>query len=254
MSRTLIAVHAHPDDEALFTGARLALAAAAGIRTVLICLSDGSLGFDPDGRTPLEEGHDRGATAALRSAELHDAATILGVARLVEFRCADSGMEGWPSAQAPTALCNLDLTEVAARLAVLLEEEAPATVVTYAEDGFYGHPDHIATSRIVREAARRVAGDLELEAVVMTPSSIAAALEAAAGSGGRLPEWLGRGLVVPHEEAEVVTATEGSSVARTKQAAVAAHQSQLDNQVLAQMDPVLFAAVFGTEHYIALAR
>jgi len=64
----------------------------------------------------------------------------------------------------------------------------------------------------------------------------------------------GRGLVVPHEEAEVVTATEGSSVARTKQAAVAAHQSQLDNQVLAQMDPVLFAAVFGTEHYIALAR
>ncbi len=249
MSRTLVALHAHPDDEALFTGARLALAARDAQRTVVICVTDGSLGFDPEGRTPLEEGHDRAATALVRSSELCASCRELGVDRLVELGIPDSGMEGWASMANPVALCNLDPEALGAQIAEVLKAEGPVTILTYADDGFYGHPDHVAVHRVALATARLLP-DAEVEAVVMTPEGIDAALDAARREGGLLPEWLGRRLVVPHDEAEVVHTTHGASVASAKQRAVACHESQLDNAVLAAMAPGLFAAVFGTERYV----
>lgn len=251
MSRTLVALHAHPDDEALFTGARLALAAGAGVRTVVICLTDGSLGFDPAGRTPLEQAHNRAATAVTRRTEFTAACEVLGVTRQICLGLPDSGMAGWPSAQDPAALCNRDLAWVGGQVADLVAEEGPVTILTYADDGFYGHPDHIATHQVALGAARGL-HDVEIEAVVMTTPQIEAALEAVAGAGGLVPEWLGRRLVVPHDPADIVTTIEGAGVADVKQAAVACHGSQLDNQVLSEMDPGLFSAVFGTEHYVSV--
>ena len=61
---TLMAVHAHPDDEAIGTGGVLARYAAEGARTVLVTCTDGAVGeiVDPDGRDPGEPG--RGARGA----------------------------------------------------------------------------------------------------------------------------------------------------------------------------------------------
>lgn len=44
---TLMAVHAHPDDEATGTGGVLARYAAEGMRTVLVTCTDGSCGDGP---------------------------------------------------------------------------------------------------------------------------------------------------------------------------------------------------------------
>lgn len=44
---TLMAVHAHPDDEATGTGGILARYAAEGIRTVLVTCTDGGCGDGP---------------------------------------------------------------------------------------------------------------------------------------------------------------------------------------------------------------
>ena len=44
-SRTLVAVHAHPDDEALLTAGTMAKAAAAGHRVVLVLATNGDLGL-----------------------------------------------------------------------------------------------------------------------------------------------------------------------------------------------------------------
>jgi LmbE family N-acetylglucosaminyl deacetylase len=252
MSPTIVAVHAHPDDEALFTGGRLALAAESGQRTVLVCVTDGSLGFDPAGRSPLDEGHDRTATAGQRSAELREAASLLGIDRLVELGYADSGMAGWPSTGSPAALCNQPVELVGHRIAEVLAEESPEVVLTYAADGFYGHPDHMATHEATVEALGRWGGTSALEAPVMTPASIDEAVAAAQATGGILPEWLGQRLVVPHEQAEVTLVVDATSAAARKQAAVAAHASQIDNRVLAEMAPELFAAIFGVERYVRL--
>ena len=54
---TLLCVHAHPDDEALFTAGVEAHYAQRGVRQVLITCTTGDLGFDADGRGPLDEGH-----------------------------------------------------------------------------------------------------------------------------------------------------------------------------------------------------
>src|SRR5271166_5761995 len=114
--RCLLCVHAHPDDEALFSAGVMARYAADGVRSVLVTCTDGSLGFDPDGVGPHEPGHDRGAVAAARRVELEASAALLAVDRLELLGYADSGMLGWPENDAPGAFINQPLAEVARRI------------------------------------------------------------------------------------------------------------------------------------------
>ena len=66
---TLMAVHAHPDDEATGTGGVLARAASEGIRTVLVTCTDGGCGDAPGGVKPGTPGHDVDAVVAMRRRE-----------------------------------------------------------------------------------------------------------------------------------------------------------------------------------------
>src|ERR1700676_4671581 len=94
---TLMAVHAHPDDEASSTGGVLARYASEGVRTVLVMCTDGAYGDGPHGGKPGERGHDPSAVARMRLAELAESCAILGVTDLELLGYADSGMMGWPS-------------------------------------------------------------------------------------------------------------------------------------------------------------
>src|SRR5258708_6230463 len=75
--RTLLAVHAHPDDECIGTGGILARYAAEGARTVLVTCTDGAVGeiSDPALATPDN-------LAEVRSQELDESVRILNVIRL----------------------------------------------------------------------------------------------------------------------------------------------------------------------------
>src|SRR3984957_9116267 len=79
---TLMAVHAHPDDEASSTGGILARYSAEGIRTVLVTCTNGELGDAPGGIKPGEPGHDEQEVADIRLGELRESAKILGVTDL----------------------------------------------------------------------------------------------------------------------------------------------------------------------------
>ncbi|HET9073965.1 MAG TPA: PIG-L family deacetylase [Solirubrobacteraceae bacterium] len=149
-----MAVHAHPDDEATGTGGVLARYAAEGIRTVLVTCTDGSCGDAPGGIKPGEPGHDPAAVAALRREELEAACRVLKVGDLELLGYADSGMMGWPQNEAPGAFWTAPVPEAAARLAELMRVYRPDVVVTYDENGFYGHPDHIQAHRITMEAVK----------------------------------------------------------------------------------------------------
>lgn len=147
-----MAVHAHPDDEATSTGGVLARYAAEGVRTVLVTCTDGGCGDAPGGVKPGEPGHDPAAVAALRREELEASCAVLKVSDLELLGYADSGMMGWPQNDAPGSFWRTPVEQAAARLAELMRAYQPDVVVTYDENGFYGHPDHIQANRVTMAA------------------------------------------------------------------------------------------------------
>ena len=142
-----MAVHAHPDDEVIATGGVLARYSAEGIRTVLVTCTNGEQGDAAGGVKPGEPGHDTREVAAVRLAELRKSVTCLGVGHLELLGYRDSGMVGWAANQDPGVFGNVPLAEVSGRLQGLLRQYQPQVVVTYDENGGYGHPDHIQVHR-----------------------------------------------------------------------------------------------------------
>lgn len=151
---TLVALHAHPDDEALFTGGTLARCAAEGHRVVLVVATAGERGLSGVG------GEDLGA---VRRREVAAAAAALGVSRVVELGYADSGMTGEPPAG---ALSQVPLTEVAERVAAVLTEEGADVLTSYDRNGGYGHRDHVRIHEAAAMAARLARTPVVLEATV----------------------------------------------------------------------------------------
>ena len=152
---TLLAVHAHPDDESSGTGGLLRLAAECGHTTVLVTCTNGDLGDVKDPRLrlqPREHPADRQRLAEVRHRELQQAAAILGVTHLYPLGYHDSGMQGWETNADPHAFAQARVEEVASRLVHIIRQHRPDVVVTYDEQGGYGHPDHIMTHRVTMAA------------------------------------------------------------------------------------------------------
>ncbi|TMD97363.1 MAG: hypothetical protein E6I72_06810 [Chloroflexi bacterium] len=145
---TLLLVHAHPDDEAISTGGVMLKAKAHGHRVVLVTATRGEAGEIYN----MDEEASRPRLGEIRTQELMNAAEILGVDRLEILGYRDSGMVDTQDNKDPRSFHQAKLEEAAGKLAVLIREERPAVVVTYAEDGVYGHPDHIKAHQVTNAA------------------------------------------------------------------------------------------------------
>ncbi len=155
---TLVAFHAHPDDESLLTGGTLAKAAAEGHRVVLVTATSGERGL-----AGSEDGH--GAElGGIRMAELEAAAAALGCARVVSLGYADSGLH--PDPKDVEAFAHVDVSSAARRLAALLLEEHADVLTIYDRNGGYGHPDHVQVHRVGSLAAKLAETPVVLEATV----------------------------------------------------------------------------------------
>ncbi len=157
---TLLAVHAHPDDESSGTGGLLRLTTIQGHQTVLVTCTNGELGDvkDPNlALNPLENPEDGARLGDVRRAELAEAASILGITHLHLLGYHDSGMAGWDTNTAPHAFMNAELDDPVGRLVALIRTHRPTVVVTYDENGGYGHPDHIMAHRITIAALKAAA-------------------------------------------------------------------------------------------------
>src|SRR5207302_7448928 len=147
--RTLLAVHAHPDDECIGTGGILARYAAEGVRTVLVTCTDGAVGeiSDPALATPEN-------LVEVRSHELDESVRILGVSRLVKLGYRDSGMAGTADNDNPASFNQAHFDDAVERVVQVMRAERPQVVVTYDERGGYGHPDHIRAHQVALAAFR----------------------------------------------------------------------------------------------------
>ena len=160
-ARRLLLVHAHPDDEVIGTGATMAGYAAEGAHVTLVTCTAGEEGevLVPELAHLAADRQDR--LAEVRVVELANAMTALGVADhrfLGGFgRYRDSGMMGTAANDKPHAFWNADLDEAAAHLVKVIREIRPQVLVTYDENGGYGHPDHIMAHRTAMHAAELAA-------------------------------------------------------------------------------------------------
>src|SRR5579862_3050632 len=109
---TLMAVHAHPDDEAS-GGGILAAYADQGIRVIVVTCTNGEFGDAPGGIKPGQDGHDPDMVAQIRLAELRQSAKILGVTDLELLGYHDSGMPDWEYKNRPDAFWNVPVAVVA---------------------------------------------------------------------------------------------------------------------------------------------
>lgn len=154
MSKTLLAVFAHPDDESFGPGGTLAKYAAEGIAVHLICATLGEAGEnDTPGLGECEN------LACQREQELRCAASILGLAEVHLLGYRDSGMAGSPDNQHPRSLVQADPDVLAERVASLIRRLRPQVVLTFDPFGGYGHPDHIAMHRATVAACERLPED-----------------------------------------------------------------------------------------------
>jgi mycothiol conjugate amidase Mca len=156
--RTLMIVHAHPDDESLGTGATTLKYAAEGVQTVLVIATGGEEGEVHDPDLPEEEA--RAQLKEIREDELRRACTILNVGTLELLGYRDSGMPGTPANARPDNFQNADFDEATGRLVRLIRRHRPQVLVTYNEDGGYPHPDHIQCHKVT-VAAFEAAGDAD---------------------------------------------------------------------------------------------
>jgi len=167
---TIVAFHAHPDDEALLTAGTMATLAAAGHRVVLVLATDGGLGL------AATSFHGRGGLGEVRLAEAADSAAALGVSRVEWLGYADSGhgevLEPNPVGQVRFVRARID--EAAERLAAVLRTERADVLLGYDRNGGYGHRDHVRVHQVARRAAEIAGTPRLLEATVPRDSLLKA--------------------------------------------------------------------------------
>ncbi|MBV9582318.1 MAG: N-acetyl-1-D-myo-inositol-2-amino-2-deoxy-alpha-D-glucopyranoside deacetylase [Chloroflexi bacterium] len=259
-NRTLLAVHAHPDDECISTGGILARYAAEGARTVLVTCTDGAVGEISDAALATPEN-----LAEVRSRELDESVRVLGVSRSVRLGYRDSGMAGTADNDDPRAFLQSSFDEALERVVHVVREEHPQVVVTYDERGGYGHPDHIRAHQLA-VAAFEAAGDARRfpdAGPVWAPSKLYYAVmprSAMRSFGDRLRA---AGVEVPFQEIRddeelpfgvpdelVTTFVDVSAYVTAKRDSLVAHRTQMGpDEFFMRIPEAVFGEVFGRETF-----
>jgi len=251
---TLMAVHAHPDDESSSTGGVLATYSDEGIRTVVVTCTNGEFGDAPGGVKPGEDGHDEQAVAQLRLSELRQACKILGVTDLETLGYHDSGMPDWDYKDRPEAFCNVPLAQVTERVGGLIERYRPQVVVSYDPEGPYQHPDHVHAARAAAAAVAATGIPAKFYLTAMRPSSWRKIWDALREMGEDVPgpRDITDEMRAQMEEAErrITTTVDIRPVLTRKREALFAHSSQIQESWFSKIPTEIAEEAFGYETFI----
>jgi LmbE family N-acetylglucosaminyl deacetylase len=249
----MMAVHAHPDDEASSTGGVLAKYSDEGVRTIVVTCTNGEFGDGPSGIKPGDEGHDTADVAQTRLAELRESCKHLGVTELEVLGYHDSGMPEWDYKDNPEAFCNVPLDTVIDRIGALIEQYRPAVVITYDPDGAYQHPDHVHAARAAIGAVEKTGIPDKLYLTAMRRSDWQKIGEALRAAGEHVDDWevTEEETRNMHEsEARITTTIDIRSVLDRKRTALLTHASQIADSWFSKIPPQVAEDVFGKETFI----
>jgi LmbE family N-acetylglucosaminyl deacetylase len=219
----LLAVFAHPDDEAFRCGGTLALLTQRGVRVQILTATRGQAGScgDPPLCTLAE-------LPSVRERELRCACAALGIAPPILLDYPDG------------ALADIDEAAATAQVIAVIEQVRPTLILTWPPDGLSGHPDHCAVSRWTARAFAQ-ASALATQAPLAlyhlaVPLSVAGAL----------------GLTSLHAvpDAQISLAVNVEAVWERKLAAIGCHRTQLSESPILSAPPARQRLFLGTEHFI----
>ena len=265
-ARGLVTVHAHPDDESHFGAGTVARYHHAGVRTVLVTCTDGSLGHNQN----LEVGPigDLPGIVEIRRKELEEAAAIVGYDEVVRLEYPDSGpVRLRMDERSPESFARIPLDGPVRRVVEVLRRERPQVVVTYADDQrAYAHPDHLRAHEVA-VAAFDAAGDpaaypeagpawqpLKLYYVISSGQR-RRAINARYAELGKAPASTDTEIELAPDEGRVTTRVDVTPFAHVWIDGVRAHRCQLGPARAAILDlpDAVVAEIYGEEDYI-LAR
>ena len=257
--KSLLLVHAHPDDETINNGATMAMYVAAGYNVTLVTCTRGEEGeiLVPELQhlaADKEDGLDQ-----IREVELANAMKALGVTdhRFLgapDHRYRDSGMMGTPSNENPNVFWQADLDSASQDLVKIILEVKPDVLVTYDDFGGYGHPDHIQAHRVAMRAAELASPEWDIKKIywnTMPRSVIQKSIDAMKAAGS---DFMGvdsaDDLPFAKPDEVVTTHIDGSQFVDQKMKAMASHPTQI------ALDGPFFAlsynvglSVWGNEYY-----
>jgi N-acetyl-1-D-myo-inositol-2-amino-2-deoxy-alpha-D-glucopyranoside deacetylase len=257
-------IHAHPDDESMGSGGTIARLVAEGVRVDLVTCTDGAEGEVHDPTLDPDEARPR--LAQIRAAELACSVDALGGGaihhHLLGYR--DSGMMGTEANAHPDSFWQSDVAQATGRLVEIVREARPAVIVSYDENGNYGHPDHINAARIARDAYLASTGE---EWAVPRFHEIAFVRERWEGLMAKMQE---RGIAFPwgpdadeaggeesesvefgRPESEVTTRVDASGFLEQKRRAMDCHRTQRqDMGWLLELPDDIGRDIMGTEFYV----
>jgi N-acetyl-1-D-myo-inositol-2-amino-2-deoxy-alpha-D-glucopyranoside deacetylase len=231
----VLGLFSHPDDESILAGGTLAACARAGLEVGVVSLTRGEAGesADPELATPED-------LASARPRELEQAGRALGVSWTECLDFPDGSLGEVPAAE---------LTEAVAQR---IGEHRPEAVITFAPDGLYWHPDHLATHRVTLEAVAG-AGPPRLYGATWPAGlaeRIASELEAR-GLGAEL--WGLEPAAFGAEEETITTVLDIRRFLAAKLEAVRRHRSQLSDQhLLATIPDEVALRLLGREYFVRL--
>ena len=243
--RRLMLVHAHPDDETIGNGVTMAKYVAEGAHVTLVTCTLGEEGeVLVPGLTHLAADRDD----RLGQHRVVELATAMEALRVTDHRFLggpgryrDSGMMGLPTNDRKDCFWQADLDEAVGLLVTMIREVRPQVLVTYDENGGYGHPDHINAHRVAMRAIELAAdpayGDevpWQVDKVywnAIPQSSLRESLRAlrAAGDETSFQDMDPEGELPPFaiDDDLVTTHIDGQAYVEAKMAAMKAHATQI---------------------------
>lgn len=255
---TIVALHAHPDDEALLDAGTLARLADAGHRVVLVFATRGDVGDVGVDVLGADE-----SLAERRSDEARRSADAIGAAEVRFLPWRDSGhaprADGtWPEG----TFCAATVDEAAHAFVELLSDESAIALIADDRNGGYGHPDHVQVHRVAWEAARRTGIPLALATI--DREFLSGGIELAKGLGLEVPEgfvptdlsaWY-----TPHDE--ITHTVDVAGVLDRRRASMAAHATQATGapdtvrtlSVFLGLPDEIFAIAFSTEWFVVVGE
>ncbi len=269
MSRRLLLVHAHPDDESIVSGATMAYYVAQGAQVTLLTCTLGEEGEVLVPEYAQLEAAQADQLGGLRIGELAAAMRALGVTDhrwlggAGRFR--DSGMMGTPANEHPRAFWRAasdpETFDAAVAAAVeVVREVRPQVIVTYDERGDYGHPDHIMAHRVATAAYERAADPgcgtgepwqvAKLYWVANRKSDLRRAFDALKGTDSAFAVADVDDLPFGIDDELVTTTIDATGFGAQKMAALGAHRTQvaIDGPFFA-LSNMLGREVMAVEHF-----